>query len=223
MGSMVQFNRTDGQPVPAYEARATADKAPGVVVIQEWWGLNDQIRGVADRLAAVGYHAVVPDLYRGKVTTSGDEASHLMSHLDWDVAVQDIGAGAQYLKGTNPKAGIMGFCTGGALALMAAGAYPDLSAGVVFYGIPPEGKVNYREIKVPLLLHYATHDGWCNPDAVSALEFELKSGKVNYDLYRYDAQHAFMNDRRPEVYNEEAANTAWQRTIAFINQHLHGE
>lgn len=222
MGSMIQISRRDGATLPAYEALpAGVDRAPGVVVVQEWWGLNQQIKGTADKLASEGYRAVVPDLFRGKLTTNADEARHLMSNMDWDSAVQDLGGAMDHLHQGHPKSAVMGFCMGGALALIATGTYPELAAGAVFYGMPPEGKVDVTAIKVPLILHYAIHDDWCTPQVVGGLEFDLKKGKVNHELYLYEAHHAFMNDARPEVYDAHAAEQAWRRTMAFINQYLH--
>src|ERR1700712_1763019 len=122
MGTLVSFKRPDGQDLKGYLAEpANPQGAPGIVVIQEWWGLNDQIRGVADRLATAGYRALVPDLYRGKKTGEEEEANHLMSALDFgDAASQDVRGAVQYLKQGSPQVGCVGFCMGGALTLLAA-------------------------------------------------------------------------------------------------------
>jgi hypothetical protein len=139
MGQTVSFDRPDGQAVPGYLAQpAVPAGAPGVVVIQEWWGLNDQIRGVADRFAAAGYLALVPDLYRGKSTVAAAEAEHLMTHLNFgDAAGQDVRGAVQYLKARCARVGVTGFCMGGALTLLAAVHVPEADAGVVWYGFPP--------------------------------------------------------------------------------------
>src|SRR6266699_2245713 len=122
MGKTVSFKRPDGKSVNGYLAEpAKAEKAPGVVVIQEWWGLNDQIKGVAERLAKAGYRALVPDLYRGKVALEANEAEHLMTNLNFgDAAGQDIRGAAQYLKQSSPKVAVMGYCMGGALTILSA-------------------------------------------------------------------------------------------------------
>src|SRR5216117_1982378 len=122
MGKTVSFNRPDGKSVNGYLAEpAGGGKAPGIVVIQEWWGLNDQIRGVADRLTQAGYRALVPDLYRGKVALEANEAEHLMKGLNFgDAAGQDIRGAAQYLKQSSPKVAVMGYCMGGALTILSA-------------------------------------------------------------------------------------------------------
>ncbi|HET9943610.1 MAG TPA: dienelactone hydrolase family protein, partial [Terriglobia bacterium] len=135
----VTFKRPDGKAISGYYAEpAGGPKAPGIVVIQEWWGLNDQIKGIADRLATAGYRALVPDLYRGEVTVEAQEAQHLMSNLDFgDAAAQDIRGAVQYLKQESAKAGVSGFCMGGALTLLAAVNVPEADAAVPWYGYPP--------------------------------------------------------------------------------------
>ena len=130
MGHMVSFQRPDGKAVQGYLAEpatsANGASAPAIVVIQEWWGLNDQIKGVADRLATAGFQALVPDLYRGKATVEEEEAHHLMTGLDFgDAASQDIRGAVQFLKVRAPKVGLTGFCMGGALTLLALGQSPD--------------------------------------------------------------------------------------------------
>lgn len=222
MGEMIQFHRPDGGMAPAYFASpSSGEMAPALVVIQEWWGLNDQIKQTADRLAAEGYRALVPDLYRGQLATTPDLAQSLMKSLDWGDAVQqDIQGAVQYLSASGSKVGVIGFCMGGALTLIAAARLSGLDAAVCFYGIPPKEAADPAQIRVPLQAHFATHDDWCTPELVGQLEDQLKSGQVIHDLYRYDAQHAFMNEHRPEVYDPEAARTAWQRSLAFLKTQL---
>ena len=138
MGQTIEFKRPDGKPFQGYLAEPARPDAPGVVVIQEWWGLNDQIRGVADRLAQAGYVALVPDLYRGKSTVEAEEAHHLMTALDFgDAAAQDVRGAVQALKARCGKVGVTGFCMGGALTLLALTQVPEADAGVVWYGYPP--------------------------------------------------------------------------------------
>lgn len=222
MGESINFNSPDGGSVPGYLALPEAgESAPGVVVIQEWWGMNSQIKSVADRYAAEGYRALVPDLYRGRVTQDPDEANHLMSGLDWGGATnQDIRGAVQFLKAGGQKAAVLGFCMGGALTILAAVHVPELDAGVCFYGIPPKDAADPQKVHVPLQGHFANTDDWCTPEAVNALEADFKAGGVNYELFRYDAQHGFVNNERPEVYDATAANDAISRSLIFLKAHL---
>ncbi len=231
MGQTVTFKRPDGQSVQGYLAEPPSPQgAPGVVVIQEWWGLNDQIRGVADRYAEQGFRALVPDLYRGKSTVEAAEAEHLMTNLNFgDAAGQDVRGAVQYLKsGGSAKAGVTGYCMGGALTLLAAVHVPELDAAVVFYGYPPLEYVDAARIKAPLMGHWATRDVPFPIAGVDALETRLQAAQVAYDFHRYDAQHAFCNetqvgDRKllPVVeYEPAAARLAWQRTLDFFERTL---
>lgn len=220
MGSMIEFSRPDGQHCKGYLARAGEDK-PGVIVIQEWWGLNEQIRGIADRFAKAGFTALAPDLFEGKVTAVEQEASHMMNNLDFpDATNQNIRGAARHLKKLCPKVGITGFCMGGALTIAAGVHVPELDAAVCYYGIPPKDFADPAKMRVPIQAHFAIHDNWCSPAAVGALEADLKKSGVVFEIYRYEAQHAFCNERRPEVYNAEAAKTAWDLTLQFLEKHL---
>lgn len=230
MGSNVEFRRPDGQTVSGYlaEPSSATGPAPAVVVIQEWWGLNDQIRGVADRLASAGYLALVPDLYRGQSTVEAEEAHHLMSGLDFgDAASQDIRGAVQYLKGRAPKVGVTGFCMGGALTLLALANVPELDAGVVWYGCPPLEYLTAANIKVPVLGHWATQDQFFPIDTVDALEKHLGAADVRFQFHRYLAHHAFANEtavgpgRIPATqYDPVWAQQAWDRTLRFLGHHL---
>ena len=222
MGEMIQIKSPGGSEVPCYLAKpAAGDSAPGVVVIQEWWGLNDHMKKVGDRFAEAGYRALVPDLYRGRVTQDPDEAGHMMNGLDWGGATdQDLRGAVQHLKAGGQKAAVLGFCMGGALTIMAAVKIPELDAGVCFYGIPPAEAADPAQIKVPLLCHFANTDDWCTPDAVKGFEETLKKAGVKHELYRYDAQHGFFNDQRPEVYDAARAKEAWDRSLTFLKANL---
>ncbi len=223
-GHAITLHRPDGQDAPGvFFAASTAD-APGVVLIQEWWGVNDQIRSVGRRLAAAGFRVVIPDLYRGRSTAAPDEANHLMSGLDWPGAVRDIAAALAYLKGQAPDApvGITGFCMGGALTIAGLCNVPGFAAGVCFYGIPPAALADPAALRAPLQAHFAEFDDWCTPAAVSALEDTLRRGTAEYELHRYAAKHAFFNESRPEVYDPAAATDAWRRTLDFFHRHLGG-
>ena len=229
MGKTISFNRPDGASVEAYLAEPEgAAGAPAVVVIQEWWGLNDQIRGVADRIAAAGYTALVPDLYRGKSTIEAEEAHHLMTSLDFgDAAAQDVRGAVQYLKSSAPKVGITGFCMGGALTVLSMTMVPEADAGVVWYGYPPIEFVDATRIRAPMMAHWATQDGAFAMSGVDALEAKLRAAGVRYDGHRYLAQHAFANEtaqgpkRLPITQFDAAwAQIAWDRSFAFFGRHL---
>ncbi len=231
MGRNVTFNRPDGQAVQGYLAEPkNAPGAPALVVIQEWWGLNDQIRGVADRFAEAGYRALVPDLYRGKSTVEAEEAHHLMTNLDFGQAAgQDVRGAVSYLKGSgSARCGVTGFCMGGALTTLAAVHVPEMDAGVIWYGYPPLEFVDAAKIKVPLLGHWATRDVPFPIAGVDALEAKLRSAGVAFEFHRYEAMHAFFNETQvgekkllPVIeYEPAAAALAWSRTLAFFGQHL---
>jgi carboxymethylenebutenolidase len=219
MGIMIEFARPDGGQTRGYLANA-GNGRPGLVVIQEWWGLNDQICGVADRFARAGYNALAPDLYKGRLTAVPDEANHLMEGLDFpDATHQDLRGAAMYLTGTSGKVGVMGFCMGGALTIAALVHVPGLAAGVCFYGIPPREFADPAKIKVPFQGHFANQDDWCTPAAVDALESAMKAAGATPEIYRYDAAHAFFNERSA-AYNLASANQAWERMAGFLEKRL---
>ena len=229
MGKMTSFKRPDGQTISGYLAEPAASaKAPGVVVIQEWWGLTDQIKGVAERLAKAGYRALVPDLYRGKVTLEAKEAEHLMSGLNFgDAAGQDVRGAVQHLKASGSrKAGVTGFCMGGALTLLAAVNVPESDASVAWYGFPPLEYIDASKIKAPLLGHYALEDQFFPIATVDELEKKLRAAKVSFEFHRYRAKHAFANEEAnerklpPLEYNPQAAELAWTRTMEFLDKNL---
>jgi carboxymethylenebutenolidase len=222
MGEMMQFKRADGKTCPGYLATPkTGSSAPGFVCIQEWWGLNEQIKKTGDRLAEAGYRALVPDLYRGKIAKAADEASHLMANLNLaDAAEQDIRGAVQYLKQSSKKVSVGGFCMGGALTIFAAVRVPEMDAGACFYGIPDLPAEEIKTIKIPLICHFANKDGWITPAKVNDLEAALKQSKSQFEIYRYDAQHAFMNEARPGVYDAASAKLAWDRTLKFLKDVL---
>ena len=221
MGAMIDFARPDGGRTKGYSALAGQSR-PGIVVIQEWWGLNDQICGVADRFARAGYNALAPDLYQGRVTTAPDEANHLMEGLDFAGAThQDLRGAAQQLKGQSGRVAVIGFCMGGALTIAAAVHVPEVAAGVCFYGIPPKDFADPARIRVPFQGHFANRDDWCTPAAVDALERTLQAAGARAEIHRYDAAHAFANERSA-AYDVACANLAWDRTAAFLAAHLGG-
>ncbi|MGE0152719.1 MAG: dienelactone hydrolase family protein [Reyranellaceae bacterium] len=219
MGQQIEFARPDGGRSKGYLALAGKGR-PGVVVIQEWWGLNDQICGVADRFARAGFNALAPDLYKGRVTATPDEANHLMEGLDFaDATHQDLRGAAQHLKGDSGRIAVMGFCMGGALTIAAAVHAPEFAAGVCFYGIPPAEFADPAKIRMPLQGHFANQDDWCTPQAVNELEKAMVAAGQKPEIHRYDAAHAFANERS-EAYDVKAANLAWERMLAFLGKTL---
>jgi carboxymethylenebutenolidase len=227
MGTMVEFQRPDGKTASGWLAEAEAPQG-AVVVIQEWWGLNDQIRGVAERLASAGYVALVPDLYRGKSTVEAEEAHHLMEGLNFgDAASQDLRGAVQYLKARGGKVGVTGFCMGGALTLLALCHSPEVDAAVAWYGCPPLEYIDAGKIKVPLMAHWATQDDFFPIATVDALEAKLHAAEVPFDFHRYLARHGFANEtavgpgRLPATqFDPVWAQQAWDRTFSFFGRTL---
>jgi len=220
MGQKIEFKRPDGGSTGGYLAEAGKGR-PGVIVIQEWWGLNDQICGVADRFARAGFNALAPDLYKGRVTQQPDEANHLMDGLDFVGATnQDIRGAAAHLAGTGSKVAVMGFCMGGALTIAAAAHVPEVSAAVCFYGIPPAQLASPADIRIPFQAHFASKDDWCTPAAADALEKAMRDAGRSPEVFRYDAAHGFFNERRGDVYDAGCAEQAWERMMGFLGRTL---
>ena len=224
MGELVDF-KSNGQTASGYLAIPQQGSGPGVVVIQEWWGLVDHIKDVCERFASEGFVALAPDLYHGKTTKSPDEAGKMMMALRIDEAEKDMSGAAQYLLDhdatTGDKVGVVGFCMGGALALYTATKNANIGACVIFYGGHPNVKPDLPNLEAPVLGLYAERDGFVTPDSVRSLERNLKALGKQVDVIIYpNADHAFFNDTRPVVYHPEAAADSWQRTIDFFRKHL---
>jgi carboxymethylenebutenolidase len=221
MGQMIAFKRPDGAECNGYlTGPAGNDKAPGVVLIQEWWGLNDQIKGVAERLAGLGYRALVPDLYKGKVAVDAAEAHHLMTSLNFgEAATQDIRGAARHLKKTSAKVGVVGFCMGGALTVVSAMYVAEGDACSAWYGFPPDAAGDASKIRKPLQLHLAEDDAAFSPASAKALEAKLRDGQVPFESYWYKAGHAFFNETGAN-HNAECARLAWERMTNFFAKHL---
>jgi carboxymethylenebutenolidase len=224
VGELVEFTAnggTDSGYLAIPRAGRGYQRGPGVIVIQEWWGLVEHIKNVCDRFADAGFVALAPDLYHGKTTTSPDEAGKLMMAMQIDQAEKDLSGAVKYLLDhdatTGDKVGVVGFCMGGALALYAAAKNANINKCVVFYGIHPNVKPDLPNLQAPVLGNYAGNDAFVTPETVNQLEQQLQAlGKqVDFKIYP-GTNHAFFNDTRPEVYNAEAANDAWQRTINFL-------
>lgn len=223
MAANTEFKRPDGKSAPAYYVEPTAGAdAPAVVVIQEWWGINDQIERVANQLAEAGYRALVPDLYRGDKALDAAEAEHKMNNLDFsDAVAQDIQGAIEHLQNAGrAQVATLGFCMGGVLSMLAAMNFSDqLSAAVAWYGLPPDEAGDPATIKIPLQAHFGNQDQMFPPEAVDNFEQKLKGAGVAYEFYRYDADHAFGNEDW-DNYDANAAQAAWQRSLDFLGKHL---
>jgi len=222
MGTRIPFLRPDDKTAEGYLASTGKANAPGVVVIQEWWGLQDQIKGICDRLALAGYDALAPDLYGGTVVPyhDADAANREMSSLNFLEATDQLVRGAaKHLSKSNPKVGLTGFCLGGAVTILGACRIPELAAAVCFYGIPPESAAKPADVKVPLQGHFANSDDWCTPDAVNAFETGAKKAGKTVDFHRYDDDHGFVNEQR-SYYDRQCGELAWDRMLAFWKTHL---
>ena len=223
-GSMVQF-AANGHTCDGYLAIPAKGSGPGVIIVQEWWGLVDHIKSLADRFAAEGFVALAPDLYHGERTTSPDQAGKLLMALNIEGAGKDMRGAAAYLRASGAvkpkKVAILGFCMGGQLALYAAQEHPDvIDAAVDFYGIHPKVEIMPARVTVPVLGHFATRDKGVPLDAVRAMASAVRSGGGHFDVHEYEADHAFFNDTRPQVYNAAAATLAFSRTLTFLRKVL---
>jgi carboxymethylenebutenolidase len=227
MGEMIDFpsNGSDGQ---GYLAVPASGSGPGVVVIQEWWGLVPHIKDVCDRFAAEGFVALAPDLYRGTQlsVTEPDEAGKEMMALQLDRAAQDMSGAVDEVgrRSSGDNVGVVGFCMGGGLALVLATQRPDaVAACVAFYGlIPwPDAQPDYSKLSGGVLVHVAGNDEYFSPEAAGAFEDQLRGLGKDVDFHVYEGvNHAFFNDTRPEVYDAAASALAWDRTIAFLHARL---
>jgi carboxymethylenebutenolidase len=222
MGETVSF-KADGGTTDAYlAAPAKGGTGKGVIVIQEWWGLNDHIQDVTDRFAKAGFTALAPDLYHGTVTKSPDEAGKLLMALNIARAEKDLRGAVAHLRSlTGKPVGVVGFCMGGALSLFAACRNgDDAGACVVYYGGHPKVEFDFDGLTAPVLGHWAEHDDFANQTAAK-VEAELKRRGKSCEFHRYPGtRHAFFNDQRPEVYDAKAAQLSWERTLAFFDAHL---
>jgi carboxymethylenebutenolidase len=222
-GQRVEF-ASNGGKANGYLA-APASGGPGVIVIQEWWGLVPHIEAVAERFAAAGFVALAPDLYHGESTQQPDDAGRLMMALDIARAARDLEGAVKYLL-TRPgvtakKVGVVGFCMGGQLALATACRSASVGAAVDFYGVHPNVKLDFAKLGAPVLGLFAERDAFVTPAAARKLEADVKAAGKSIDLHIYPGvDHAFFNDTRPDVYNREAATDAWNRTTEFFRRNL---
>jgi carboxymethylenebutenolidase len=226
MGEMIEFpsNGTTGQGYLA----SPAGGGPGVIVIQEWWGLVDQIKRVCDRFAGEGFVALAPDLYGGTAlsVTEPDEAGKAMMALELDRAARDMSGAVDELRrhASTDGVGVLGFCMGGGLALVLACDRPDAVRAVVpCYGVIPwpDAQPDYGAMSAAALVHCAADDASFPPSAAAELEDRLRAlGRDVEVIVHPGADHAFFNEDRPEVYHEEAATRLWDSSLAFFRQYL---
>ncbi|MBI2160896.1 MAG: dienelactone hydrolase family protein [Candidatus Rokubacteria bacterium] len=221
-GKMVQFP-TNGGTTSGYLATPASGKGPGVLVIQEWWGLVQHIKNVCDRFAAEGFTALAPDMYHGQTASEPDGAGKLFMALNIAQAEKDLRGAATYLLGRSAtkKLGAVGFCMGGQLALYAATLNPSVGACVNFYGIHPNVKPDYSKLTGPVLGLFGEKDQFVNPATAKAVDAAIRSAGRQSEIHIYpNADHAFFNDERADAYNKAAADDAWRRTLTLFRQHL---
>ena len=224
-GELVEYTTPAQQSNRGYLAVPNAGTGPAVIVIQEWWGLVDHIKDVADRFAAAGFVALAPDLYHGETTTSPDEAGRLMMALNIEQTARDLKGAIEYLR-SHPavqgnRVGTVGFCLGGQLSLMAACENPEVGACVDFYGIHPQVHPDFSRLACPVLGFFGAKDEMVTPEAAKALEARIRAADRAVEFHVMpSAGHAFFNDSRPAAYHPEAARQAWEKTLGFFRQHL---
>lgn len=202
---------------------AGTGKAGALVVLQEWHGVNDQMKAKVDRFASLGYLALCPDLYHGKIAKNDEDAGALMGQLDWARAVAEIGDSVAFLRAharSNGKVGVTGFCLGGALTFAAARHLDGLACAVPFYGVPELAPDEYKKIRAPIQAHFAKRDDWAKASIAEDIQKNVRAGGGHMDLFVYDAGHAFMRDTDPGKHDETSAKLAWERTTEFLRSRL---
>lgn len=223
MGREVEF-AANGGTAHGYLAEPEGE-GPGVVVLQEWWGLVPEIKGVCDRFAAEGFVALAPDLYHGETTDQPSEAEQKLMALNMDEAEKEMSGAIDYVA-EHPKCdgtvGTVGFCLGGGLSVWGAAINPKVGAAVSFYYVMPHGKPDFSNISAPVLGHFGTNDDFVSVEDAKALEEEIRAGgnDVTFEFYD-DAGHAFFNEtNRLGTYHPEHAENAWGKTVDFFRRHL---
>lgn len=221
-GKMVDFP-TNGHRTHGYLATPASGKGPGVLVIQEWWGLVPHIKNVCDRFAAEGFSALAPDMYHGKTADEPDGAGKLFMALNIAQAEKDLAGAAKYLAGhsSTSKIGVVGFCMGGQLALFAGCTEPIIGPVVDFYGIHPNVHPDYSKLSGPVLGLFAEKDGFVTPETARGVEADIKKAGKPVEIHIYPGvDHAFFNDDNKAAYNKDAAADAWRRTLAHFRANL---
>lgn len=222
---LVEFP-VNGTRTKGYLAIPETGAGPGVLVLQEWWGLVDHIKEICDRLAEEGFTALAPDMYHGDCTTDPDEAGRMMMALEVPKVAEDMRGAIEFLRNHDAcgsaRVATLGFCLGGQLALYGACENAgSVGACVNFYGVHPNIKPDVTKLDCPVLGLFAEKDGFVTPEVVADLEQRLVTAGKPHELKTYPGvDHAFFNDSRPDVYDAAAAQDAWERTIEFLKSHL---
>jgi carboxymethylenebutenolidase len=219
---MVEFP-TNGHMTQGYLATPTAGKGPGVLVIQEWWGLVPHIKNVCDRFAAEGFTALAPDMYHGKTASEPDEAGKLFMALNIAQAETDLAGAAKHLArhSSTSKLGVVGFCMGGQLALFAGCIEHNIGAVVDFYGVHPNVSPDYARLSGPVLGLFAEKDAFVTPETARGVEAAIKKAGKPVEVHIYPGvDHAFFNDENTAAYNKAAADDAWRRTLTHFRTNL---
>jgi carboxymethylenebutenolidase len=217
---------TSAGGVPGYLAVPVGEHGPAAIVLQEWWGVDEHVHSICDRLAAEGFYALAPDLYRGETTTQPSEAQQKMMAMSMGEAEQDMCGAADFLASQpgfeGPGVGAVGFCLGGGLAVWAAATCPNIAAAVSYYYVMPHGKPDFSGIGCPVLGHFGTADDFVPVEAAEALEAELREAGADVKFHFYEgAGHAFFNDtNRLGTYDAGPAQTSWERTVEFLRSAL---
>lgn len=224
MGKMVEFP-TNGKTGSGYLATPQSGGGPGVIVIQEWWGLVDHIKDLAERFAQAGFVALAPDMYHGETTTSPDDAGKLMMALKIDEVEKDLRGSIDYVLSLDEtqgdKVGTVGFCMGGQLSLYAACANSKVGACVDYYGVHPDVHPDLANLQAPVLGFFAEKDSFVTPEVARKLESSLKAAGKEAEIHIYEgADHAFFNDTRAEVYHEAHAKDSWDRMLKLFKENL---
>jgi carboxymethylenebutenolidase len=226
MTTQVKFaSKAGGQLEGAFAEPAGSTNAGGLIVVQEYWGVNDHMKSLCDRFAQAGFVVLAPDLFHGKLPANKEQAGQIMGALDKKKAVSEIGDAATFLRGQarcNGKVAVVGFCLGGALAFAATRDVDGLAAAVPFYGLPADMAPDAFEsvTRVPIQAHFAKTDDWAKASVAEQIQKKVRSGGGQMDLYVYDAGHAFMRTSDPAVYDAPSAKLAWERAVEFLKKHL---
>jgi carboxymethylenebutenolidase len=218
--------QANGTTAPGYLALPESGQGPGVVVVQEWWGLEDHIKDVCDRFAAEGFIALAPDLYRGETTEQPDEAQQKVMALSMEQAEKDLRGAVDHVASQEgfegSGVGAAGFCIGGGLAVWAGTLNPKVKAVVSYYYVMPDGKPDFSKLQAPVLGHFGTEDEFVSVEDAKALEQEMRDAGVDVQFDWYEGTgHAFFNDtNRLGTYDENQARRSWERTVSFLREHL---
>jgi carboxymethylenebutenolidase len=221
----VEFE-ANGETAPGYLALPESGRGPGVVVVQEWWGLEDHIKDICDRFAAEGFLALAPDLYRGETTEKPDEAQQKVMALSMEQTEKDLRGAVDHVASEQgfegEGVGAVGFCIGGGLAVWAGTLNPKVNAVVSYYYVMPDGRPDFSKLRAPVLGHFGTEDEFVSAEDAKALEQEMRDAGADVDFEWYEgAGHAFFNDtNRLGTYDQDHARRSWERTVSFLRQHL---